>query len=190
MQETEIFYPESPAAWRQWLQENHNSKQSVWVVFYKKASSIPTLTWSEAVDEALCFGWIDSKKVSIDHEKSHQFFCRRKAKSTWSKINKLKIERLTAENKMTAAGLLCIDIAKENGSWTLLDTVEELLTPDDLEMEFTKYPNAKTHFDNHSKSVKKILLAWIVLAKTAATREKRIQEIAACSENGLKPKGF
>src|SRR4051812_42240089 len=97
----EIYYPASQAEWRQWLQKNHGLKQSVWLVLYNKASLQPTISWSVAVDEALCFGWIDSKKVSIDKERSHQFFSRRKAKSTWSKINKEKIERLIADGLMT-----------------------------------------------------------------------------------------
>jgi uncharacterized protein YdeI (YjbR/CyaY-like superfamily) len=86
-----------PQSRRQRLQENQDKKQSVWLVYYKKKSNLPTLDWSEAVDEALCFGWIDSKKQSIDEEKYMQFFCRRKSNSTWSKVNKAKIQRLAEE---------------------------------------------------------------------------------------------
>src|SRR5690606_15890213 len=110
MPEMDVFYPTSPAAWRKWLAKNHQSKQSVWLVFYSKASQKPSVTWSEAVDVALCFGWIDSKKIKIDAETSHQFFSKRKPKSTWSKINKEKVRRLTKEGLMTAAGHKAVEI--------------------------------------------------------------------------------
>jgi len=104
-EEVEVFYPESPAAWRKWLKKNHLKKQAVWVVFYTKASKKPSVSWSEAVDVALCFGWIDSKKIKIDHEASHQFFSRRKTNSTWSKINKEKVRKLMDAGLMASAGL-------------------------------------------------------------------------------------
>jgi uncharacterized protein YdeI (YjbR/CyaY-like superfamily) len=112
----ETICPQSRQHWRQWLQENHDKKQSIWLVYYKKKSNLPTVNWSEAVDEALCFGWIDSQKKSIDEEKYMQFFCRRKSNSTWSKVNKAKIQRLEEEGLITQAGFDSIEIAKLNGS--------------------------------------------------------------------------
>ncbi|WP_428657747.1 YdeI/OmpD-associated family protein [Runella sp.] len=188
--EIEIFYPTSQAAWRQWLQEHHNSKQSVWLVQYTKASAKPTISWSEAVDVALCFGWIDSKKISIDNEKSHQFFSKRKAKSTWSKINKDKIERLIADGLMTEAGLHSIEIAKQNGSWVILDEVETLQIPPDLAAAFESREGANDFFSNLSKSVRKSMLQWLVLAKRPETRQKRIDEIAEFAAQKMKPKQF
>lgn len=190
MSEVEIFYPENPDQWRKWLQENHDKVQSVWVVFYKKSSSMPSLTWSEAVDEALCFGWIDSKKIAIDSEKSHQFFSRRKAKSTWSKINKEKVDRLIENGKMTPAGLVCIETAKENGSWTILDTVDELIIPEDLEKEFKVRPEAEEYFLSLSKSIRKQLLYWLISAKRPETRQNRICEIVESAIQKSKPKQF
>lgn len=186
--EVEIFYPPTQTAWREWLAENHLSKQSVWVIFHSKSSGRPTLSWSDAVDEALCFGWIDSKKVSIDKETSQQFFCKRKPNSTWSKINKDKVERLIAQGLMAPAGLLCIEIARQNGSWTILDAVEQLIIPDDLESEFANKPIAKDFYLGLSKSMKKSILQWLVMAKTAETRQKRITEILESAEQQLKPK--
>lgn len=90
MQEIEVFYPESNTVWREWLEKNHHSNQAVWLVFYSKSSKKKSITWNEGVDVALCFGWIDSKKIKIDEETSHQFFSKRKQQSTWSKINKEK----------------------------------------------------------------------------------------------------
>lgn len=93
--------------------ENSDIKQSVWVVFYKQASVFPSITWSDAVDEALCFGWIDSKKIKIDDQKSHHYFSKRKPNGTWSKINKDKIEKLLLENKMALSGLQSVEQAKK-----------------------------------------------------------------------------
>lgn len=190
MKETEIFYPESQTEWRQWLEENHLSKQSVWLVFYSKNSKKNSISWSDAVDVALCFGWIDSKKIKIDKETSHQFFSKRKAQSTWSKINKEKIERLTAQGLMTEEGFRSIETAKQNGSWTILDEVEELIIPDDLESAFKKHNGAKEYFSSLSKTTKKMMLQWLVLAKRPETRQKRIDEIAEYTGQSKKPKQF
>jgi uncharacterized protein YdeI (YjbR/CyaY-like superfamily) len=186
--EIEVFYPASVAAWRKWLVKNHLSKQAVWLVFYNKKSEIKSISWSEAVDVALCFGWIDSKKIKIDQNSSHQFFSKRKAKSTWSKINKNKVEKLIEQGLMTEAGYLSIEVARQNGSWALLDEVEELIIPADLEVEFARKPNSKDFFLSLSKSVRKSMLQWIVLAKTEGTRQKRIAEIVEQAEKRLKPK--
>jgi uncharacterized protein YdeI (YjbR/CyaY-like superfamily) len=186
----EIFYPTSRKHWRQWLQRHHNKKQSVWIVYYKKGSDMPTISWSEAVDEALCFGWIDSQKKSIDDEKFMQYFSRRKTNSAWSRINKSKIKRLTDDGLMTKAGIDCIETAKQNGSWTILDKIEEHVIPKDLEKEFRKNPGSKIYFSSLSKSDKRNILQWLVLARRDETRKKRVNEIAELAAQKLKPKQF
>ncbi|QCR22308.1 YdeI family protein [Pontibacter sp. SGAir0037] len=186
--EVEIFYPASPADWRKWLESNHLSSQAVWLVFYHKSSGKKSITWSEAVDVALCFGWIDSKKIKIDKETSHQFFSRRKPKSTWSRINKVKVQQLIKNGFMTEAGYKSIEIAKQNGSWSILDEVEELLIPKDLDEEFNAKPNAKDFFLSLSKSARKSILQWLKLAKRPETRQKRVIEIAELAAQKLKPK--
>ncbi|GAA0873814.1 YdeI/OmpD-associated family protein [Wandonia haliotis] len=188
--EIEIYYPTSCTDWRKWLEKNHQSEPCVWVVFYSKRSGKKTISWSEAVDVALCFGWIDSKKVKIDETCSHQYFSKRKPKSTWSKINKEKVQVLIKNGEMTPAGFKSIETAKQNGSWTLLDEVEELIIPDDLEDAFAGRKGAKDYFLSLSKSSKKSLLHWIVLAKRPETRQKRIDEISELAEKGMKPKQF
>ncbi len=190
MNETEIFYPTSQAAWRQWLEENHLSKQSVWLVFYAKSSEKPSITWSQAVDVALCFGWIDSKKIKIDKETAHQFFSKRKPQSTWSKINKEKVRQLIESGQMTQAGLDIIEIAKQNGSWKILDEVEELIIPNDLEKAFQKHKGSKDYFLRLSKTIRKMMLTSLVLAKRPETRQKRIDEIAEFAGQNKKPKRF
>lgn len=187
---TEIFYPTSLTDWKKWLSKNHLSKQSVWLVFHSKSSEKPSITWSEAVDVALCFGWIDSKKIKIDHETSHQFFSKRKPNSTWSKINKEKVRQLIEKGLMTQAGYKSIETAKQNGSWTILDEVEELIIPNDLEEAFKKHKGSKAYFLSLSKSARKIMLSWIVLAKRPETRQKRIDEIAEHAGQKQKPKQF
>jgi uncharacterized protein YdeI (YjbR/CyaY-like superfamily) len=181
-QEVEIFYPISQAAWRAWLQENHAEKQAVWLIYYKKKANQPSLSWSDAVDEALCFGWIDSTAKPIDEHMYKQFFTKRKPKSVWSKVNKEKIKRLTAEGLMTAAGLACIETAKQNG--------EELIIPDDLEKAFEHHAGSKEFFLSLSKSAKKAMLYRIVLAKQQDTRQRRINEILEQIALGLTPKLF
>ena len=186
--ETPIFYPKNLAAWRKWLEKYHIAERAVWVVFHSKKSALKSITWSEAVDVALCFGWIDSKKVKIDEETAHQFFSKRKPKSTWSKINKNKVEKLIEQGLMTEAGRRSIEVAKQNDSWTILDEVEELIIPADLEAELANKPNSKDFFLSLSKSVRKIILAWLVFAKTTETRQKRINEIVESAQQNLKPK--
>jgi uncharacterized protein YdeI (YjbR/CyaY-like superfamily) len=186
--EVETFCPASREEWRQWLVENHSSSQFVWLVQYKQKSARPSISWSEAVDEALCFGWIDSTRKTIDHERFLQFFCKRKPTSNWSKINKTKIERLIAKGLMTEAGYKSIEVAKKNGSWSILDDVEELIIPNDLREAFQSQAGSADYFNNLSKSVKKMLLQRIVLAKRAETRQKRITEILALAVQNQKDK--
>jgi uncharacterized protein YdeI (YjbR/CyaY-like superfamily) len=188
--EIETFYPTSRQAWREWLLENHHSAQSVWLVHYKKKSNMATLSWSEAVDEALCFGWIDSTRKTIDDEKFIQFFSKRKPRSVWSKINKEKVQQLIEEGLMTQTGFDSIEKAKQNGSWIILDDVEALTIPDDLEKAFKIQPNSEEYFLSLSKSVRKSILQWLVLAKRAETRQNRINEIVELATQKLKPKQF
>ena len=181
------FYPTSKKEWRAWLQKHHAKETSVWVVMYKKASGVPTISWSEAVDEALCFGWIDSTRRPVDEERSIQFFSKRKPKGTWSKINKAKIEQLTADGLMTKAGQACIDAAKQNGSWTILDEVEEMVMPAELEKALAEREGAMEYFMGLSRSVRKMALHRIAMAKRDETKQKRITEIADSAARGEKP---
>ncbi len=190
MKDVEDYCPHNRHDWRKWLELNHNKKEAVWLIFYKKKSPNYNLSWSESVDEALCFGWIDSVKKTIDTEKYIQYFSKRKAKSNWSKVNKDKVKTLIEQGLMEEAGYKSIEIAKENGSWTILDEVEALVIPEDLKEEFANYKGSLEYFDSLSKSVKKILLYWVVSAKRTETREKRIIEIAESASENLKPKQF
>lgn len=188
--EPETFCPTSPWHWREWLQAHHAEKQSVWLIYHKKKSATPSLTWSQAVDEALCFGWIDSRAQPLDDERYRQFFSRRKPGSAWSKINKAKVERLIAAGLMTPAGLASIETAKQNGAWTLLDDVEELQIPADLAQLLAARPLAANYFERLSRTDKRNMLQWLVLAKRPATRQKRLAEIVDAAAQQLKPPPF
>lgn len=184
----EIYYPKNLTEWRKWLENNHLTQDAVWLVYYKKGSGKASITWSDAVDVALCFGWIDSKKVKINEESSKQFFSKRKPKSTWSKINKRKIQTLMDKGLMTEAGIKSIETAKENGSWTILDEVENLIVPDDLKAALEEKPTAKEFYNSLSKSMRKAILLWITGAKRPETRQNRIAETVERTDQKLKPK--
>lgn len=182
------FCPLSREEWRRWLEENHIEEESIWLVQYKVKSKNTSISWTDAVEEALCFGWIDSVRKTIDDESFKQYFCKRKPKSTWSKINKDKVVILAEQGLMAEAGLLTIEVAKKNGSWTILDTVEELIVPTDLEEAFAKEANSMDYYLSLSKSTRKMLLAWVALAKRPETRQKRIDEIAERAAQQMLPK--
>ena len=188
--EIETFCPTSRQHWREWLEAHHAEKQCIWLVYYKKNSGKPSLSWSEAVEEALCFGWIDSRAQPIDDEKYQQFFSRRKPNSVWSKINKKKIEQLIDNGKMTEAGFKSIEVARQNGSWTILDGPEAGVIPPDLEEALQKRPNANTFFLSLSRSNKRNILQWLVLAKRPATRQSRIADIVEQADQGQKPRAM
>lgn len=188
IKEVETYYPQSREDWRQWLENNHQFKQSIWLVYYNKQSKIPSISWREAVDEALCFGWIDSTTKKVDDSSFIQYFSKRKPKSIWSKINKEIVQLLIDNNRMTKAGFESIEIAKQNGSWSILDEVEELIIPGDLEIAFNRHNGSKDYFLSLSKSTRKIILSWIVLAKRQETKQKRIDEVVESMQKKQLPK--
>lgn len=186
--EIETYSPKSQTDWRQWLKKNHQSKQSVWLIFHTKKSNVPSLSWSDAVDEALCFGWIDSTRKKINNISFMQFFSKRKPKSNWSKINKEKVQQLIDSKRMTKQGYESVEIAKQNGYWTILDEIEEVIIPEDLEIAFKKYNGSKDYFLSLSKSTRKVILSWIILVGKQETRQKRIEEVVESATLNLKPK--
>lgn len=180
------FYARDRASWRKWLAENHDTEKSVWLVIYKKSSNTPSVYYDEAVDEALCYGWIDSKPNKRDDESYYQFFAKRNPKSNWSKVNKDKIDRLMKEGLMAAPGLAMVQLAKETGTWTALDAIENLELPLDLKVAFESYPSSQENFENFPRSVKRGILEWIITAKRPATREKRVTETAALAAKNIR----
>ncbi len=174
----------SRADWRAWLSQNHESEKSVWLIIYKKESGVPSVYYPEAVDEALCFGWVDSKPNKRDDKSYYQFFAKRNPKSNWSRVNKEKVELLLKENLMAPAGLKMIELAKESGTWNALDDVENLILPSDLQAVFDQNSSAYEHWGKFPRSSKRGILEWIFNAKRKETRAKRIEEtVRLASEN-------
>lgn len=173
---TKTFYAKDRNAWRAWLQKNGAEEKSVWLIIYRKAASTKSVTYPEAVEEALCFGWIDSKPNKRDSESFYQFFARRKPTSNWSKINKDLVDVLLQKGLMTPAGLTLVEAAKLNGAWWALDAVESLTLPPDLVQLLAQNEEADRYFTAFPKSVKKGILEWIQNAKTNVTRARRIAE--------------
>ncbi|SDH16562.1 Uncharacterized conserved protein YdeI, YjbR/CyaY-like superfamily, DUF1801 family [Pedobacter terrae] len=190
IKDIETIFPAGVEDWRNWLTAHHELKSSVWLVYGKKGSGLPSVGWSEAVDQALCFGWIDSIKKPIDKDTYMQFFCKRKPNSGWSKINKEKVKRLSVEKLIHKAGFAAIKIAKQNGSWTILDAVESLKIPKDLATTLKDKKAARTFFLSLNKSVKKAILQWILLAKKAETRQSRMLELVKSLSENMLPKQF
>ena len=180
------FYAQNQQAWHDWLADHHDLADHVWLIIYKKDSYVPSVYYPEAVDEALCFGWIDSKPNTRDEKSYFQFFAPRNPKSNWSKVNKQKVERLCQEGRMTPAGLALIEQAKQNGSWNALDEVDNLVVPEDLQEALEKTAQAKRYFDDFPPSSKKTILEWIYNAKRADTRKKRITETAKLAGENIR----
>jgi uncharacterized protein YdeI (YjbR/CyaY-like superfamily) len=170
------------AAWRRWLERNHATSGAVWLVLSKKGASKPTLIYEEAVEEALCFGWIDSKANSIDDQRYKMWMAPRKPGSGWPAVNKRRIERLIEQGKMAPAGLTAIKAAKKDGTWALLDASIALTVPRDLASAFKGLAHAKANFDAFPPSTRRAILEWIDAAKKPETRAKRVEDTARLAE--------
>ena len=162
----------------------------MWLIIYKKDSGIPSVTYDQAVDEAFCFGWVDSSINKRDDESFYQYFAKRNPKSNWSRVNKLKVEKLISESLMSEAGLKMIDLAKQTCTWTALDDVENLISPSDLQKAFDQNPLAHEYFDLFPRSVKRGILEWLMNAKQIETRQKRITEIVSKAERNERANQF
>jgi len=177
---------ESRAEWRAWLDANHESAESIWLVTFKKSSGKPYVSYDAMVEEAVCFGWIDSLRWKLDDERSMLLLSPRKPGSAWSKVNKDRVERMNAAGKMHPAGLRKIEQSKADGSWTFLDDVEALIIPDDLVAALAEYENAEENFAAFPRSVKRGILEWIKQAKRAETRSKRVWETAELASKNVR----
>ncbi len=173
------FHPLSRQEWRGWLAENYNKSGGIWFVYYKKHTKKPFVSYDEAVEEALCFGWIDSLPRKFDDERSKLLFTPRKPKSVWSKLNKLRVEKLLENGLMTEIGLAKIESAKKDGSWDLLNASDNLEIADDLQKVFDTNNLAETNFNAFTDGVKKAILQWLNSAKRVETRNVRIEKLVA-----------
>ena len=169
--------PKSRKAWRDWLEKNHATSRGVWLVYAKKHTGLPSLTYNDAVEEALCFGWIDSKINPIDDAFFMQVFTPRNLKSAWSALNKARVERLLAAGLLAAAGLAMVKAAKESGTWNALKHVEELKIPPDLAKAIKANPDAGRQWASYSPSRRKAVLYRLAGAKRPETRARYLLDI-------------
>ena len=163
--------------WRRWLEKHHEQPQGVWLVTYKKAADLQRyVPYDTIVEEALCFGWIDSLPRALDRARSMRLVAPRNAKSAWSKVNKARVARLIAEKRMAPAGLRAVERAKKDGSWARLDAVESLTIPPDLAASLARQRQTADFFEAFPRSSKRLILEWISNARKPETRAKRIAE--------------
>ena len=178
--------PTTLADWRAWLEANHQRAEGVWLISPRRAAGPAPFTYAEAVEEALCYGWIDGQAKTLDETRGMQWFAPRRAGSVWARSNKERVARLIAQGRMTPAGLAKIEAAQADGSWSLLESAERLEVPDDLAAALANYPDARAHFDAFPRSARFGILGWIALAKRPETRAKRIAETARLAQENVR----
>jgi len=166
------------------LEKNHRGSRGVWLVTWRKASGRTPLSYDDSVEEALCFGWVDSLGRALDDNRTMLRFTPRKPGSAWSRPNKERVARLEAAGLMAPAGAAAIAVTRENGAWTRLDDVEEGVIPPDLESAFEERPGSREQFDAFPRSARRGILEWIVQAKRPETRARRILETATLAQRG------
>lgn len=185
MKDFERVQVESTAELRAWLADNYSRTESIWLVTYKKNVPEKYVSWDEVVEEALCFGWIDSLPRKLDADRTMVLLSPRRAGNPWSGLNKRRVEKLSAEGRMASAGLAAIEQARADGSWEVYDEIEALVVPPDLAAALAEDRQARPHFEGFSPTTKKGILWWIKSAKTDATRQKRIAGTAALAALNL-----
>jgi uncharacterized protein YdeI (YjbR/CyaY-like superfamily) len=178
------YYAKDRAAWRKWLKQHHKTSPGVWLVYYKKDSGKTRVPYADAVEEALCFGWIDSTLNPIDEDSYMQLFTPRKPKSGWSKLNKDRVEKLIQEGLMTPAGMEKVDAAKQHGTWAKLDDIESFTLPPELKKAFAANKKAKKYFDTLGKTNKKYILYYVSNVKDPEKKAKRVADIVAAANEG------
>lgn len=174
-----LVRPTDRAAWRAWLEAHHTVATGIWVALRRRPSPHSEgLAYEAAVEEALCFGWVDATAGRLDDEHTKLYFAPRKARSPWAATNKARVERLIAAGRMAPAGLAAIEWARANGSWSVLDGAERLEVPEDLAAALAARAPAAVHFAAFPPSARKQLIGWVALARTPGTRAARIVAIA------------
>ena len=184
-----MYHAESRAQWRAWLEAHHASERGVWLCSWRKATGRPACPYPEVVEEALCFGWIDSTVNVLDDERGLQLLTPRKAKSTWTRLNRQRVADMEAAGLMRDAGRRAVEVAQANGWWTILDPVEDLEEPDDLAAALDADAAARAAWDGFPAGARKQMLWWVVSAGRAATRATRVEAIVAAAAKGERAQG-
>ena len=184
-----IHHPATLAAWRAWLAANYDTARGVWVASWRKASGRDPVAYEDLVEEAICFGWIDSTVNILDDERGLQLMTPRKAKSGWTRLNRQRVAALEAQGRMTDAGRRAVEVAQANGWWTIYDAVEDLLEPADLADALDRSPTARAAWNGFPPSARKQMLWWVASAGKPATRTSRIAKIVSEAEHGRRAAG-
>ncbi|MBN1517299.1 YdeI/OmpD-associated family protein [Candidatus Sumerlaeota bacterium] len=180
-------YVKNRSEWRDWLDQNHDKCSGIWLVFYKKHTGKPTLEYDDAVEEALCFGWIDSIIKKIDDEKYARKLTPRKADSRWSELNKRRIAKLQQQGLLTEIGKMKVKEAKASGQWDQPDRPQiSYELPIELKRALAKNKKAREFFEQLAPTYKKQFIGWIAFAKRPETKDKRLKESIALLEKGEK----
>ncbi len=183
-EEYEALTVNSREEWRSWLESHHASAPGLWLTTYKKGSGRPHLPYSEIVEEAIAWGWVDSRPRKLDAERSQLLLTPRRPASRWSGANKRRVDRLKAQGLMRPSGLAAVEVAQANGAWTVLDEVEQLVEHDDLRSALDADRDSRRNWDGFPPSSKRTILEWIAAAKKPETRRKRISEtVRLAAEN-------
>jgi uncharacterized protein YdeI (YjbR/CyaY-like superfamily) len=185
-QQREQVQVESRQQWRTWLEQHHARQHGIWLVTFKKHCGSRYLSNDDIVEEALCFGWIDSLPRKLDADRTMLWLAPRQPGSNWSKVNKDRAEKMMAAGLMTAAGLAKIEAAKQDGAWNALDAIEALEIPVDLADAFAQYDSAQANFEAFPRSAKRGILEWIANAKKPETRARRVQETAQMAQDNIR----
>jgi uncharacterized protein YdeI (YjbR/CyaY-like superfamily) len=178
LDDREQVHAQTREEWRAWLVANHATSSGVWLVSWKASTGRPSVGYETSVEEALCVGWVDSKGGTVDAERSKLWFAPRNPRSAWARTNKERIARLEAAGLMLPAGRRAVEVAKANGTWTMLDEVEDFVVPADLAAAFEEHPGSREQWEAFPRSARRAILEWIVQARTDVTRAKRILETA------------
>ena len=184
-----IYHAESREQWRAWLQANHDTAPGVWLCSWRGTTGKPRCPYPAVVEEAICFGWIDSTVNTLDDERGLQLITPRKAKSTWTRLNRQRVANMEAAGLMTDAGRRAVAVAKANGWWTILDPVEDLAEPDDLSAALDADPPARLAWDSFPPSARKAMLWWVISAAKQDTRDRRIGRIVTEAAKGQRALG-
>jgi uncharacterized protein YdeI (YjbR/CyaY-like superfamily) len=184
-----IFHAESRAAWRAWLAAHHSVERGVWLCSWRSSTGRPTCPYPEAVEEAICFGWIDSTVKTLDDERALQLMTRRKPKSAWTRLNRRRAAAMDEAGLMTDAGRRVIAAARANGYWTIYDPVEDLVEPPELAAALDADADARSNWDGFPPHARKMMLWWVVSAARPDTRQQRVERIVDQAAVGVRARG-
>jgi uncharacterized protein YdeI (YjbR/CyaY-like superfamily) len=189
LDDAEVVHADDRETWRAWLAAHHATARGVWLVTWRPRSGRVSLPYDAAVEEALCFGWVDSTTARFDDDRGKQYFSPRKARSFWAASNKARVARLIADGRMTPAGLAVIEQAKANGMWAISDSVERLEIPADLAAVLDAHHGAAANFAAFPPTARKQMLWWVMEAQRSSTRAARIAAVAEAAAENRRARG-